>query len=204
MTDIYLTRHGETVWNTKIMMQGRCNSPLTENGIAGAVRLGGELKDIPFTGCLVSPLPRAMHTAHLITSQNSSRIPIDIDPLLLEMDLGSWEGMCMKDAKEKYPEAFDAFRFHPDQFRPVESGETFFDVRERALRFLDNISKRYDGGNGNPVLVVSHMILVQAMINIAKGETIETMRDIYPIEQTKIYRIRLSGGPGRSYESLDI
>ena len=32
-TTIYLTRHGQTLWNLEKRLQGRGNSPLTEDGI---------------------------------------------------------------------------------------------------------------------------------------------------------------------------
>ena len=196
MIDIFLTRHGETVWNTELRMQGRSNSPLTENGMRGAERLGLELSDIRFGRCIVSPLPRAMHTAYLITSPNRYGVKTDLEPLLLEMDLGSWEGLQMPDAKERYPETFEDFKEHPDRFSPVSTGETFKDVRDRAQRLIERIRKEYQGKTGDPILMVSHMILVQAFLNIATGAPFSEMRKIRPIEQTKIYRIRLLDGPG--------
>ena len=35
-TTIYLTRHGQTLWNLEKRLQGRGNSPLTEDGIERA------------------------------------------------------------------------------------------------------------------------------------------------------------------------
>jgi probable phosphoglycerate mutase len=35
MKDLYLMRHGETLFNIRRKIQGWCDSPLTENGING-------------------------------------------------------------------------------------------------------------------------------------------------------------------------
>ena len=47
--EIYFIRHGETLWNTLKIFQGRSDSPLTELGISQAEKLSEKLKDIEFT-----------------------------------------------------------------------------------------------------------------------------------------------------------
>ncbi|WP_408629808.1 histidine phosphatase family protein [Aliiroseovarius salicola] len=39
-TEIYVVRHGETVWNRQGRHQGRLNSPMTEKGRAQAAQIG--------------------------------------------------------------------------------------------------------------------------------------------------------------------
>ncbi|TQR15623.1 histidine phosphatase family protein [Psychrobacillus soli] len=46
MLILYITRHGETVWNTQKRMQGWSDSELTEKGISNAVSLGSFNKKI--------------------------------------------------------------------------------------------------------------------------------------------------------------
>lgn len=41
-TVVYLTRHGETIWNTKKLMQGWKDSPLTDKGIKQAKQLASK------------------------------------------------------------------------------------------------------------------------------------------------------------------
>ena len=45
-TIIYLTRHGQTLWNIEKRLQGRGNSPLTEQGIERAKELRDRIKYI--------------------------------------------------------------------------------------------------------------------------------------------------------------
>ncbi|HWE75540.1 MAG TPA: histidine phosphatase family protein [Stellaceae bacterium] len=44
--EIYLVRHGETVWNAEGRFQGQQDSPLTRNGIAQAQQIGKCLADV--------------------------------------------------------------------------------------------------------------------------------------------------------------
>ena len=182
MTKIYITRHGETVWNTETRMQGRQNSPLTDKGAASALTLGKNLGIKPDI-CLVSPMPRALHTAHLIRKASGLDYRIEVEPLLAEMDLGSWEGLRAPDTAEMFPEDFIKFRARPHEFVPLDGGETFYEVYDRASKLLDKVKERYDG----TVLLVSHMILVQAALCIIEGNDVSHLREHEPIEQAKLY-----------------
>ena len=39
-TTLYLVRHGQTVFNTRLLIQGRCDSPLTDLGCEAGPRRG--------------------------------------------------------------------------------------------------------------------------------------------------------------------
>ena len=71
---LYITRHGETQWNTEKKMQGWQNSDLTGQGIENATRLGERLKDVDFSNIYSSPLGRAMDTANHIKGDRNKRI----------------------------------------------------------------------------------------------------------------------------------
>lgn len=188
MTRILITRHGETIWNTEYRMQGRQDSPLTCKGIDSALALGRSLPalDISPDICLVSPMPRALNTAHLIRRASGLKYGIEVEPLFAEMDLGTWEGLRAPDVAEMFPEDFIKFRTRPHEFVPLSGvGETFFDVYDRAQKVIDKVKERYDG----TVLLVSHMILVQAALCITEGKDVSHLREYEPIEQAKIYTI---------------
>ena len=191
--DVYLSRHGQTLWNTERRMQGLNNSPLTEEGIEGAVKLGQELSALSphITRCFVSPLPRALHTAQLALSNCSYRIPLSIEKNLREMDLGLFEGMCTTDAAELYPDAYSKFVNDPDNYVPVNGGEDFFDVIRRAQRVLDKLQAIKKEGETGPVLLISHMILVEALLFASGTLDVEDLRKTGPIEQTRLYKITI-------------
>ena len=189
--DIYLSRHGRTVWNSEGLMQGLRNSPLTSEGIEGAIALGRELGGItPEIGyCVSSPMPRALHTAQLALSHCDYKIPLIIDPNLTEMDLGIFEGMSKTDASSLYPEAYDKFMNDPDNYVPVRGGETFRQVLIRAQKALDTVSKLSKENADRPVLVISHNIIIQALMFQAGAIDADNLRGAGPISQTTLHRI---------------
>ncbi len=84
MLNLYITRHGETVWNTQKRMQGWSDSDLTENGISNAVSLGDRMKEIKLDVIYTSPSKRTITTANLIKGERE--IPIILDENLREIN----------------------------------------------------------------------------------------------------------------------
>ena len=68
MLNIYFVRHGETVWNTKGIMQGRLDSELTEKGVLQAENLSEQFENIDFEAVYSSELGRAYKTANILKS----------------------------------------------------------------------------------------------------------------------------------------
>ena len=183
--DVYIIRHGRTVWNTEIRMQGRLNSPLTPDGIEGALALYPIVSELPIRKVLVSPMPRALQTSYLATG---GKFPMTIEPLLSEMDLGDLEGMLRSEAEVLYPENYSYFRYEPHKFVPIGNGESYAQVVERVRRLLRKILSGEEG----PILLVTHMILVQSLLCIIENRSLDTLRSTPFIEQAKLFHIRFT------------
>ena len=71
MKRLYLLRHGQTEFNVKKLVQGRCDSPLTDLGRQQAKMAAAWLKAYNVTPDKVisSPLGRAMDTASLVATE---------------------------------------------------------------------------------------------------------------------------------------
>ena len=71
MKRLYLLRHGQTEFNVKKLVQGRCDSPLTDLGRrqAGAAAAWLKAHDIVPDKVVSSPLGRAMDTASLVACE---------------------------------------------------------------------------------------------------------------------------------------
>ena len=54
---IYLTRHSKTAWNQEKRLQGRCDSPLTQEGEENAKALKDYIQTIPFDCIYSSSFP---------------------------------------------------------------------------------------------------------------------------------------------------
>ena len=78
--EIYIVRHGETVWNAKNLVQGRTDIELNENGRKLAGMTGQKLESVTFDKIYSSPLIRAYETACLIRGHRN--IPIIRDVIL--------------------------------------------------------------------------------------------------------------------------
>ncbi len=86
MIRLFVTRHGETVWNTQKKLQGWKDSDLTEKGINNALSLGNRLKDVAFDAIYASPSKRTLHTADLI--KGNKALSIVENERLREISLG--------------------------------------------------------------------------------------------------------------------
>lgn len=71
MKKLYLLRHGQTEFNVKRLVQGRCDSPLTDLGRKQAGMAAAWLKghDVVPDKVVSSPLGRAMDTAQLVATE---------------------------------------------------------------------------------------------------------------------------------------
>ena len=78
MVTVYLTRHGQTVWNLDKRLQGSGNSELTDHGIEQAEQLKKRVDSIQLDTIYTSPLERARKTANIIRGNRNIEI-IEVD-----------------------------------------------------------------------------------------------------------------------------
>ena len=134
--EVYIIRHGETVWNAAGKMQGNADIELNESGRALAGELGRKLEEVHFDRIYSSPLIRAYETACLIRGHRN--IPIIRDDRLREIHFGSMEGTHYSEwLKDGCPYRF--FFTEPARYMPPEGGETLEQVCARAREFLQQV-----------------------------------------------------------------
>ena len=108
--ELWLVRHGETLWNREGRLLGWTDLPLTAEGEAQARRLKGALPSLP---AFSSDLLRARQTAELY-ERIKGRYEETLDP--------------------RYKEALLRFQgFHPP------GGESLSAFQERVFRFLEGL-----------------------------------------------------------------
>jgi probable phosphoglycerate mutase len=167
MLKLYITRHGETVWNTQRRMQGWKNSELTERGIANAKALGDSIKEIEFKRVYCSPLDRTRKTAELILGTRNIEVIYEED--LKEINLGEIEGSNQEEANKIHPNFSQYFWEQPHLYEAL-SGEDFYKVRERVIRVLEKIIKENPEGN---VLIVTHGVVLKTIQGYFKNTPME-------------------------------
>ncbi|MDX9918276.1 MAG: histidine phosphatase family protein, partial [Gudongella sp.] len=168
---LYLTRHGETVWNVEKRLQGWMDSPLTENGIKGAEKLRDRLKNEGIDYIYTSDLKRAVSTAEII--RDDSKIEIELLEDLREIKFGDWEGELLQDIKSKYPHEYNIYLSNPKEYNLI-SGENIEELFERAYKALDFIVS----SGHKRVLIVSHGVTIRAIIAILMNVPYERFKDI--------------------------
>lgn len=127
--ELYLVRHGQTMFNEKRVIQGWCDAPLTELGRAQARRIGRyfEQAGIRFDAAYTSTLTRTQETISRITDMPYERIES-----LREWGFGAFEGERVS-LMPPFPWG--------DFYVPF-GGEGQLQVRERVCRALGDAMER--------------------------------------------------------------
>ena len=146
MKDLYLMRHGQTLFNKLHRIQGWSDSPLTAMGIEQAQRAGEFFKnhDIQFTDAVCSTQERSVDTLELVTNLPYRRLKG-----LKEMYFGVFEGQS-EDLNPEHPDEPSYGGFFAEH---GYGGESITDVQSRMYETLTTVM---ENSRGNTVLAVSH------------------------------------------------
>jgi len=174
---IYLVRHGQTKQHHEKMFIGRYDVPLAEDAIydvsSMALRLKKELAGKKVTDRIkvyTSPLSRARETAEVIkTVLNERNIELCTIEDLQEISLGAWDGMPVREVKEKYPDEYERRGKDMFAFKIGNKAENFYDVQYRAVKALRKILETDDSQN---IVLVSHSAVIRAIENNLKGMSV--------------------------------
>jgi probable phosphoglycerate mutase len=149
---ILLARHGETQWN----VEGRCQGQGFDIALSGtgrdqALRLGVRLAGQPLARAVASPLLRARQTAELALGDRAGMLALD--PGLMEISHGRWEGLDQAEIRAAYPDLHRAWRETPDRVQ-LPGGESLRQVEDRAWPALRSACAGL--GAEDVVLIVTH------------------------------------------------
>lgn len=185
MLNLYITRHGETKWNTEGRLQGWMNSPLTEKGILQGQKLNQAVKMYDIQKIYSSPSERALKTA--ISAKGKLGVEIELMDELKEMNMGQWEGKTLEQIKEKEPENFENYWLRPHLF-VKNTGENFDEMLARTKRALDKIVQENPEGN---VLIVTHGVTLKALMSHYSSEGFIEFWTKPVVEQASISMVRV-------------
>ena len=153
MTLLALIRHMPTAWNDSGRLQGRAD-PVPDPAALPDWRVPPELAGFRW---LSSPLARAVATAR--------RIGVDpgIEPRLVEMAWGEWEGHTLAELRARLGEAMAVLEDKGLDFRPP-GGESPRDVLARIAPLLTEIARA-----GRPTAAITHKGVIRAVLTLATG-----------------------------------
>lgn len=203
---IYLIRHGQTEFNREGRYQGHCDSPLTALGRDQAGRVGrllaGLIGDPAAWRFSCSPLGRAVQTARVVQAAAGLPDPT-LDPRLMEIGLGSWDGLTDEDIAShspdiRFPSRYEMFFASPD-------GEGYGGITTRLQAWLDEAL-----ADGRPHVVVSHGVAGQVLRGLylgldrqAQAKLVVPQDAVFRLDGGEVTRIDaapaalVTDGPGR-------
>lgn len=149
---ILLARHGETPWNAEGRYQGQEDIPLSPVGEAQARALGARLADVRIDRAVASPLSRARTTAEYALG-DARREALALDPGLMEIAHGTWEGLLASEIRDRDGERLRLWREAPDTVL-MPGGESLQMVFDRAWPAFARAAEGL--GDDDTLLVVAH------------------------------------------------
>lgn len=134
MQAFILFRHGKISEEWRDKFYGRLDVPLSEEGIKESIEVVNTLSNLEgIVRVYASPLERALFPARLLAERKG--LELIIDPLLVEIDYGSWAGRRREEVMAD-PLYWERFR---DEGVRAPNGESIRDIRERARAFWEKV-----------------------------------------------------------------
>jgi len=168
-TTIHLIRHGRTTLNAQGRFRGRQDPQLDHVGREQAVSAAKLLSGIRLAAIYSSPLTRAVQTAERVGT--SCDLDVVIEPDLIDLDYGMWEGLTEEEAELVGPSELEVFKMDlPAAIAP--KGEALAGVERRVMEALLAIGQRH---TGQATAAVSHdvpIMLVVAKLSEISGHAI--------------------------------
>ena len=157
MTLIAFLRHGPTDWNREGRIQGQTDVPLCPAG-RDEVRAWRLPEDLAGARIASSPLSRARETAMLLAGDVHT-----IEPRLMEMNWGSWEGERIADLRQRLGDRFSANEARGLDFRPP-GGERPRDLLARVRSWIEELD-----GTQDTIVAVTHKGVIRVLLAEATG-----------------------------------
>ena len=166
---IYIIRHGQTDQNLAFRIQGQRDFPLNETGEAQARDAHDKFRElgIEFDRVYTSPLSRARRTAEIVVSAPGTGaqegVAVEdmiLEPRLIEMDYGPYEGCDLKNLPEEMLYFFKDFKHHP----APDGVEQLPDLVARLGSFLEDLRAQLGDTRGENILLSTHAIAMKAAL----------------------------------------
>lgn len=166
-TRVDLLRHG--VCEDGQIYRGRTDSALTP---AGEQQMLAVLEGLQWQTIITSPLQRCQKVARALAQRY--KIPLEVNPNLVELDFGDWEGCRLDEvwaAQQK-----KVMQFWQDPVRnPPPGGESLADMQARVVSVIHEIHHQH---RGEDVLVVTHGGVVRLCIGYLLQMPIRATRQL--------------------------
>lgn len=188
MTALLLLRHGPTEWTEARRLQGRSDVPLSDAGrrMVAAWRLPDEARAY---ASVTSPLKRSMETADILLRANQIGGTLRIEPRLVEMSFGDWEGYSLTQLRAANGPTMEEWEAQGLDLRPP-NGESPREVQNRLQPWLEEVV-----ADSRAVLAVTHKGVIRALYSLATGWDMRG-KPVHRLAEYALHRFELGGkGP---------
>lgn len=159
---IFFARHGESQANLLHEISNRgLRHPLTQRGRQQARTLAEKLEHHSLLKIYCSPVLRAIETAVIVAHQLS--VDYEVTQALREYDLGELEGRADEKTWQLWQQLFDDWMKHRHWQRRAPGGESFYDVKNRFVPFINGLIQQYGSTDAN-LLCIGHGGLYWVML----------------------------------------
>jgi len=148
---ICITRHGETDWNRRGILQGWFDVPINDLGRSQAQELAASFSGAGFTAIWSSPLIRAHETAEIIAAALHLPPPLTHEGLK-ERHFGAIQGIPKDELAELNPAMLEQI-LRRNPAGEFVGGESMNEFADRILDAYADIGTRHPGER---VLVITH------------------------------------------------
>lgn len=157
MKKIYLSRHGESIYNTLGKIGG--NSNLSDKGILYSKKLGEYINNLEQNiSVYTSTLQRTINTAKYINNKKISISNLD------EINSGIYEHLTYSEIENKYPKEY--YKRKKDKFNyRYPNGESYKDLIIRVKPIIDIIN------NSEIILIIAHQAIIRVIYGILTNKT---------------------------------
>lgn len=192
MTEIYLIRHAQAEGNLYRMMQGHWDGDVTDSGRRQIDALAERFKDIHIDALYSSDLYRTRCTASAITRYHD--IPMQLSPLLREINVGPWETLFFANVFHDEPESAELFIHDPARWYK-EGAETYAELAARAYPFLEEIARKHEGQS---IVAVSHGVTIRCILSKITGIDLRDTQQLPICRNTAVSKLIWEDGSFRA------
>lgn len=167
--ELWLVRHGETVFNRENRLQGQADAPLTARGRAQAAALAARLCRKRFDALYSSDLNRARETVAIVNGPLG--IGVSETPLLRERHFGEAQGLLKAEAFAQFPALTKSAG--AGTVGDIPPGAERVDrLLARTQAFLRQVEQNH--ASGSRLLIVAHGGSIRGLVISALGLSAES------------------------------
>ena len=162
MAALFLLRHGPTEWTASRRLQGRSDIPLSAVG-RSVVETWELPKRAAQCAWAASPLSRCIETAEIMQTRYRHTEALGIEPRLIEMSFGEWEGRSLAELRSIHGPLMAEWESRGLDFR-APAGESPRDVQHRLRPWLEEMANA-----SSDILAITHKGVMRALYALASG-----------------------------------